>query len=248
MRCSNGNVDEAIRFYYFDDDLRVILLRFLIRFEIQAKSDFIDIVESKTQCESFWKCKKYYLPDAIHSRVRGRHSKFYLLTKKIEGNILRMRFLTIGSVNHAAMYVSSYGTFQELFKYIHPNFKEEFIKKYTVSLKNKNYHSLNVFLEGIRIVRNRCAHGNHIISKKLDKDLSKLRPNITRKNMENIDCPITILEGLILYLSSQVFSGVELLKSFMELISKYNDLLVKYDKRISLSKNTYKICCKFIHE
>ena len=35
MRCSNGNVDDAIKFYELDIDLRSILLKYIILFEIR---------------------------------------------------------------------------------------------------------------------------------------------------------------------------------------------------------------------
>ena len=248
MRCSNGNVDDAIRFYIFDDEFRSLLFKYLIRFEVQSKADFIQTVEEATRCKMFWKKKKFYLEDAIHRRVRGRHSKYYLLIKKIKSNISRMHFSTIGPIDHAAMYVSTYGTFQELFKCIKPVYKQEFIDRYASCLTTPDYHLLNSFFEGIRIVRNRCAHGNHIISKKTDKDLEKLKFKVVRKNIINVNVPVTLLEGIIIYLYYELLSGKEFIRDLRNLIVEYMDLFEKYDKRISLSKNTYFICCELLYK
>ena len=244
MRCSNGNVDDAIQFFAFDDKLRTLIFNFLIRFEVQLKADFVNIVEKKTRSSCFWTKKKYYHPDSLHSRVRGMSSKFYLLKKKILSNIKRTRFVSIGPLNNAAMYVSSYGTFQEVFKYIHPIYKEEFIEKYTSALSVKDYHTLNAFFEGIRIVRNRCAHGNHLITKKIDNDLSKLKCKINWKTLQIVKFPLTMLEGIIIYLSQNIYCKKEFVSEIHSLIKKYNSLLQKYPKKSSLSNKTYKLCCK----
>lgn len=81
LRTTNGNVDDAIEFYLLDDRLRSLLAQYLIRFEIQLKTDFVDGVQASTKCSSFWNKRKFYLPDARHPRARGRASKFYLMSK-----------------------------------------------------------------------------------------------------------------------------------------------------------------------
>ena len=236
MRCSNGNVDDAINFYLFDDGLRFLLIKYIIRFEIQAKADFVNIIEEITNCSSFWKRKEYYLPDTLHVRAGGRHSKFYLLKEKIESNLNRKHFSSLGSINHTALYVSSFGTFQELFKYIDQKYKFEFIENYTHNLNLNDYHTLNAFLEGIRIVRNRCAHGNHIISRKMSSELKKLKTTIRCQIFKDIKSPITPLEGIILYLLEELESSKEFKSDIKCLIEKNSYLIEKYNKKLSLSK------------
>ena len=58
LRCSNGNVDDAIEFYILDDRLRTLFVQYLIRFEIQVKADFINYVQTSTHSSSFWSRKK----------------------------------------------------------------------------------------------------------------------------------------------------------------------------------------------
>ena len=111
MRTTGGNVDDAVEFYLLDDRLRSLLAQYLIRFEIQLKTDFVSYVQTSTRCSSFWEKRRFYLPDARHPRSRGRASKFFLMKKKILGNISHLRFATPGPSNYLAMYSSSFGTF-----------------------------------------------------------------------------------------------------------------------------------------
>ena len=103
MRTTGGDVDDAIEFYLLDDGLRSLLAQYLIRFEIQLKTDFVSCVQTSTRCSSFWEKRKFYLPDSRHPRSRGRASKFFLMRKKILGNISHLRFATPGPSNSLAM-------------------------------------------------------------------------------------------------------------------------------------------------
>ena len=41
IRITSGNVADAIKLYYFDEDLRKVLLKYILRLEIQMKIDLI---------------------------------------------------------------------------------------------------------------------------------------------------------------------------------------------------------------
>lgn len=48
MRMTNGNVKDAIQLYRFDKSLRILTLKYILRFEVQIKKDFIHYVEIAT--------------------------------------------------------------------------------------------------------------------------------------------------------------------------------------------------------
>lgn len=237
LRCTNGNIDDAIEFYLLDDKLRSLFVQYLIRFEIQIKTDFVQMVQDSTHSSSFWNKRKFYLPDARHPRVRGRASKFYLMKKKIASNMARLSFNTMGPANYAAMYSSSFGTFQELFKLIDTPYKILFLNKYTSNMKRHDFQALNVFLEAIRRIRNRCAHGNHIITLKMVNDLNNLRSATTR-NLLNANYHLTVMEAVIIFLIGQLNCGIEFKQRLISIISKHSELLIKYNGKHSLSANT----------
>lgn len=55
----------------------------------------------------------------------------------------------MGPSNYVAMYSSSFGTFQELFRLIDAPHKATFIAKYTACLNGHGYYALSPYLEAI---------------------------------------------------------------------------------------------------
>lgn len=239
MRSTGGNVDDAIEFYLLDDKLRCLLTQYLIRFEIQIKTDFVSSVQSLTHCSSFWKKRKYYLPDARKKRTKGRTSKYYLVRKKIKNNISRLSFATMGPSNYVAMYSSSFGTAQELFKLIDAPYKITFIQKYTSCLERHDYYVLNSFLEAIRRIRNRCAHGNHVITLKMVNDLNNLRGTINKTSLK-CEIHLTVMEAVLLYLCKELNCGKGFQQRIVSILNKHSELLKKYNGKHSLSANSAK--------
>ena len=237
MRCTNGNVDDAIEFYLLDDELRSLFTKYLIRFEIQIKTDFVEYVQAATHCSSFWKKRKFYIAGARNPRSKGRASKYHLLKKKIINSISRLTFVTIGPLNYVAMYSSSFGTAQELFKLIDTPFKGGFIIKYTSNLSRHDYYVLNGVLEAIRRIRNRCAHGNHIITIKMVNDLNNLRL-LLNSNLFNVSYHLTVLEAVIKYLCCQLNCGAEFKQQLISVLLGHISLLKRYNGKHSLSANT----------
>lgn len=239
MRCANGDVDDAIEFYLLDDKLRSLLTQYLIRFEIQIKTDFVQKVQDSTHSSSFWKHRKYYIEEARHPGKKGNISNFTRMKRHIESNMNRMAFSTIGPINYAAMYSSSFGTFQELFKFIDLPYKDSFIQIYTSHLKVHSYKILNTYLESIRRIRNRCAHGNHIISLKMVNDLNSLRSTMFNCDATpNSNFHLTVMEATIIFIIKQLNCGEEFKNRLISLLSKYEDILTKYNGKHSLSSKT----------
>ena len=239
LRCTNGNVVDAIDFYLLDDKLRSLLTQYLIRFEIQLKTDFVKTVQDSTGSPSFWNNKRFFIPEARQSTIRGKVSSFTQIKKHIQGNLDRMSFTTMGPINYAAMYSSSFGTFQELYKLIDLPHKINFINKYTSHLNIHNYKILNACLESIRKIRNRCAHGNHIISLKLVNELNCLRGTLFSNNCSpNPNFHLTVTEATFIFIIKQLKCGYEFKKRLITLLKKYKLLLVKYNGKHCLSGNT----------
>lgn len=238
MRCSNGNVDDAIKFYLLDFELRPILFRYIIELEIQMKSDFSSIVKKTTKCNHFWEIKKHYIPEATLKDSRGRRSTFDLLIEKINLSVKKMIFKTRGPSNDVALYATTFGTFEQLFKLIKNDYLKEFILKYTKTLDDKTYKTLKNFIEGIRRVRNRCCHGNHIITLKMVNDLNDLRFSLTNKTIRSsIKNHISSLESIILFIVDNVSSGNVLKKKLLKIYDKNYEILSKYSGKHSLSSN-----------
>ena len=231
LKCCN-NVTDAIKLYEFDDEIRCVLFQHLIRFEIQIKSEFIACVKDSTKDASFWKHKRYFIEEAIVKNKKGSLSKYAILKKTIQRNIDKTKFNTIGPLNNVALYTSSFGTFETLYKLLKLEYKYSFIDKYTSCYSCHSYKTLCAYLEGIRRVRNRCAHGTHIITTKLVNDLNDIRSKLLPFSTNQ---KYTSLESIIKYIIYYSKTGNEFKKELISLCSKYECILFKYSKRLSIS-------------
>lgn len=239
MRTTNGDVDDAIGFFYLDEKLRAILVQYLMRFEIQVKSDFAKMVEQETRSKQFWKISKYYLPEARAKRP-GKRSYYYLTKKNIEFSMARMSFKTVGPLNYAAMYSISFGCFKTLFRYIDIQYKQSFINEYTSHLRSQTFSLLYSYFDCIRLLRNRCAHGNHVITMKFKNDLNNYRNIVSDQRISPLPGKyISVFEALILFLIKQLNCGDEFRQRLNRLFKKHNysELLCKYVGKHSLSTN-----------
>ncbi len=239
LRCSNGNVNDALGFFFLDERLRALLTQYLMRFEIQIKSDFAKMVEKATRSKQFWKVSKYYTPTA-RLRRPGKRSFFYITKNNVQNSIDKMSPLTIGPLNYVAMYSISFGCFETVYRYIDTAYEQDFIDKYTSHLPVHTYDMLLHYFECIRVLRNRCAHGNHIITKKFADQLFKYGG---RYIINNAYSPMTgvylsYFETVLFFLIKQLSCGNEFRKELKKLIKDFSTLLATYPSRHSLSANT----------
>lgn len=237
MRCSNGNVDDAIRFSILDEKLRTLLFQNIICFETQLKSDFVICVNSRTHCSNFWKKKKFYMPDAVVPRSKGKNSKYFLTKRRLEEGVKRLQFDTIGPQHLVAMYTCSFGTFIQLFKIIGKDFKKEFISKYSKIKQINNYKILCTYFEAIRILRNRCAHGNHLVSTKVLHELNKFKHVIGE---EKTGSAKKVIEKTLIFMFNNSYCGKKFKNNLLHLLNKYSDLLLKYPNTHSIPNVFYK--------
>lgn len=243
LRTTNGDVEDAIKFYVLDDRLRSLLSQYLIRFEIQLKTDFAETVQESTRCASFWKKRKFYIPEARTTSSKGKISKYRLMCKKIRANIAHLSFSSMGPANYVAMYATSFGTFQDLFKLIDSPHKAAFIQKYTTQLRANDYRTLNGYLEAVRRIRNRCAHGNHVVTLKMVNDLNNLRRTIIRGAPVSVNGYVSVMEATLVFIIEHLNCGDEFKEKLMSIMTEYRDILVKYAGRHSLSAQSIEKVC-----
>ena len=157
LKTTDGNVIDAYEMFKFDEQLRSVLFKYLIRFEIQIKSDFVEYITNETHSDHFWSDKSFYIftRDEDFEKLKGK-------TKKAFKN-LNISSKTANA--YSAVYMMFFGTFITMFKkIINPSYKRGFIKKYTKYLPVHSYDLLYKYLLCLRALRNRYAYGTHIVS------------------------------------------------------------------------------------
>lgn len=156
LKATKGNTSDAYRLFIFDERLRCLLLKYVLRFEIQIKNSFVEHVVKETGDVHFWKNPKYY--------IYKSDKEFERLKEKIDEAFKNLATSSQSANSYAATYVMSFGTFVSVFKNINPLYKREFVKEYTKYLPVHDFNILHKYLLCMRALRNRCAHGTHIVS------------------------------------------------------------------------------------
>lgn len=129
IRITKGNVKDAIKLYYFDEELRSIILKYILRLEVQMKKDFVECVEKSTNDDCFWNNSKYYIPSFVSSNKKKK-SKFRILVDSIDKTKYNMNYSLYGPENDRALYSSTFGNFIKIFQNIKYKYKIDFEKKY----------------------------------------------------------------------------------------------------------------------
>jgi abortive infection bacteriophage resistance protein len=162
---TDGNVKDAIKLYHFDTRLRNTLFTYILKFELVLKNDFVYLAELSGASTTFWNNSSYYLSSATRVSPRNRYSKFDQLVYKVQQDISRKIFTNNPIQNVNVFYSISYGTFMRYFELIDSSYKCDFIKLHFNG--TSNYYEFKKYLYAVKLIRNRCAHSNHIISPKL---------------------------------------------------------------------------------
>ena len=227
LKATNGNINDAYRLFIFDEKLRCLLLKYVLRFEIQIKNSFVECVAKATKDESFWNNPNYY--------IFKNSNDFIKLKDKIDESFKNLNTLSMSANSYAATYVMSFGTFITVFKHINPMYKRQFIKKYTKYLPTQDFTVLHKYLLCMRALRNRCAHGTHIVSNSFVNQLAQYSSlkskNYLKPGMEHF----SILELTLYFLMQSLHCHKEFEKDLKAILLKYRRTYSKYGGKQSIN-------------
>lgn len=232
LKTTRGNINDAYRLFNFDERLRCLLLKYVLRFEIQIKYDFVSCVSKATDDDHFWRNQKYY--------IFKNEEDFNRLRDKIEESFINLKASMAEADSHAATYVMSFGTFVSVYKNINPLYKREFIKKYTKYLPKHDYAILHKYLLCMRALRNRCAHGTHIVSNSFVNQLSQYtlikKPEYMKSGMEKM----SIFELTLFFLIKNLNCCEAFSKDLRGLLEKNEHIYSKYGGKQSINPTIIK--------
>ena len=227
LKTTNGNIDDAFQLFVFDEKLRTLLFKYVIRFEIQIKNDFVQMVTKKTKDNSFWNNSSYY--------IYKKQKDFDQLIDKINDAFKNLNVAPANASSYTAAYVMSFGTFVSFYKNINPMYKRDFIKKYTKYLPKHDFELLHKYLLCMRSLRNRCAHGTHIVSISFVNQLSQYSLLQKHENLNPEMQSFSIFELTIYFLIKSLHCGKEFERDLKNLLSKYKKVYSRYGGKQSIN-------------
>ncbi len=204
---------DVVELYYFDSDLRQILTYFLNRIEINVRAQITYTISNYYQ-----QCPTWFINPSVISKeyidnfdkdiygalkkntVLKRHHTRYI-NDKYAPAWKTLEFMTLGNILTLYMAI-----------------KEKSLQSSIANHYNCSYSVFCNYMETIRILRNRCAHGNYLYSMRL-QDGIKIKPaNIHNDNRHNIAGAI----GVVRYMLKQISSNrlEDLNSALRELLNK----------------------------
>ena len=114
-------------------------------------------------------------------------------------------------------------------------YKRDFIKKYTKYLPKHDFELLHKYLLCMRSLRNRCAHGTHIVSISFVNQLSQYSLLQKPENLNPEMHSFSIFELTICFLIKTLHCGKEFEKDLKNLLSKYKKVYSKYGGKQSIN-------------
>ena len=165
---NDTSFDKVVYLYYFDFDLRCILLPYLQRIEVSLRTSIIYHVSLKCKSDPIWFAKKQNVSEKFlshlgqcyesikkNSVINSHHKKYP--EAKYAPAWKTLEFMTFGDITHLYAKLKD----RELKKEIAERFKIRDIQIF------ENY------LNAIRQLRNHCAHGHSIYDLNLPKALKQ---------------------------------------------------------------------------
>jgi len=221
---TNGNVKDAIKLYHFDMELRNIILKQMLNFELQMKKKLlVEIYKIDSTYE--WDNQNFYIP---HFNFK-RHdiSNFDKMVRDSQKRIRNMNYSNSGrNKNEKMFYATSFGTFLCIYNNLLDIYRKGFLDNvYPSSLFNSSqdsrFNNLKNYLEAIQFTRNRCAHSNHIINKRFTNKISR----IFLDNFDNECKKFNKFERTLYFLYKKTDCSEEYKKDILKCLNKYKNCL-----------------------
>jgi len=190
-------LDTVIRLYYFDFELRLILLKYISRIEIHLRTSIVNYMSAKYHNNDTW-----FVDDRIVSPSYCR--SFGVIYDRIRLS----PYIKWHHHNHSCKYAPAWKTLEfmtigeiiDLFSAV-TNVKDRLAICYHFGIRSLN--TFDSYLHSVRRVRNRCAHGgvlyDYAASKRLvAKGPVKLSNTYDRFNLKGA---IDVISYLLEYVS-----------------------------------------------
>ena len=207
--------EDVVALYYFDQDLRHLLMRYIYRIEVNLRTRLIYTVSNANPSSPTW----FVDPAVVHKRyIDEFHDKIYSTVSK---NIVIQRHHRhyLNDRYAPAWKTIEFMTFGNICT-LYESIKSEDLKQKVASYYGlSNISIFNNYIKTIRDIRNACAHGNHICDYQLSNGIRKgLISKFPESNRHDI-CGILLV--LIFMLESISYNRKdELIIEFKALVQK----------------------------
>lgn len=217
------NFNDIIKLYYFDFDMKMLLLRYIYRIEVHFRTQLLYHASNHYVDNNAW----YVDSKIVDSSIFKEFNTIYFNLKTKNKNLIKHH------VNHPCDYapawkVFEFLTFGQTFKFF-SNLKNEELKKQISAVYGfRDISLLNNYFISIINIRNICSHNGVLFDYNQPigiKRIPNLKYRITTGNTSNLNASLRLVLYILSKVSKNRSSDLELeLKSLLTNASQ-NDLV-----------------------
>ena len=187
----NINLKDIVKLYYFDFDLKMLLLRYIYRIEVHFRTQLIYLASNNYPENNTW----YIDPKIVDSRIFKEFNNIYYILKTKNNTLIKHHNKHSG--NYApAWKVFEFLTFGQCFKFYTNLKNQELKKKISSSYGIRDVRLLNNYFSSLISIRNICSHNGILFDYNQSygiKRIPNLKYRIKTNNTTNLNASIRLL-------------------------------------------------------
>ncbi len=233
----NHNFEKGTKFsdvlalYYFDVDLRYLLIKYINRLELNFRTNLIYWVSLKYKNNSIWYTDDHIMSESYLKDLKTHYNKNFI-SKSLKVNHHHYKY---PKDKFAPCWKTfEYYTFGSIVKTYDGLLDEDIKTEISLRYNIKKYHILQNHLNTLVFVRNSCAHSGVIFDLHINEGISEL-PKLKFNNSysHNLDAAIKVLIHLLESISQNRRASLEeSLSNLFENISKHQVLKTIISKKL----------------
>jgi len=194
----NMSLEDIVKLYYFDFDVKMILLRYIYRIEVHFRTQLVYIASNHYADNNTW----YIDPKIVDSRIFKEFNNIYFNLKTKSSTLVKHH--TKYSCDYApAWKVFEFLTFGQIFKFF-TNLKNDELKKKIASVYGfRDVGLLNNYLISIINVRNICSHNGVLFDYNQAVGIRRI-PNLRYRVKTSDNTNLNASIRLLLFILSKV--------------------------------------------
>lgn len=192
--------EDAVKLYYFDFDLRLLLTRYLTRIEIAFRTALIYNLSNKYSPNSVW-----FISPSVVSRSYARDFENKVYTADFKRNPIIQRHHQKNPNDRFApswktLEFMTFGAVMKLYEQLKERDDKIFIAH---KLGIRQVVTFESYMHTIREVRNACAHGHLLYDLRLPRRINRGPAHITPQESGNIVGALRVIRYMMAQISTK---------------------------------------------
>lgn len=194
----NVNLNDIVKLYYFDFDLKMLLLRYIYRIEVHFRTQLVYYVSNHYQDNNTW----FVDPKIIDNKILKEFNNIYF-NLKTKNKVLSKHHDKYTCDYAPAWKVFEFLTFGQIFKF-YSNLKNTELKKKIAGVYGfRDVSLLNNYLIALINVRNICSHNGVLFDYNQPIGIKRI-PNLTYRIKTTNTTNLNASMRLLLFILSKV--------------------------------------------